>query len=239
MKSFYEMLQVIESMDVRVKDANYGNPMANLSDLSWFIMNQLGSFFRSFNQEQKDYLNKNRTHEIVAPDGDGYFSNTGIINVYLSSIPPELRSKLKEAVLYFLKDAGVEYGTPYVNKSNLYKDVEVLRVPIQGMQEPKSNPPELNMSNGNTFHIFNTVLGIPVEDYGLEISARELLMKINMYNSDLADMDARLTTTGTGSGGSNFVSFGLSGDQIRERLEKVAAIAKWAIDNDYETIQVH
>jgi len=233
------MLQLIESKDIRVKDASYENPMATLADLSWYLNSSLDSFYKSFTPSQRQYFAKNRTYEVIAADGDGHLNNSGIINVYLNSIPPELRGKLKEAVLYFLKDAGVEHGIPYVNKSNLYEDVETLRVPIKSMPQPKNNPPELNMANDNAYYIFNTLLGIPFEYIGLEVSARELLMKINMYNSELADMDARLATAGARDGGLNFVSFGLSGDQIRDRLEKISAIAKWAIDNNYDTIQVY
>lgn len=226
-------------MDVRVKDAEYKNPMATVGDLSWDLRVRLGPFFRSFTPEQKEYAKKNSVSELITADGDSYFNNSGILNVYLSPIHPDLRNKFKEAILYFLKDAGVEYGVPYVNKSNWNKDIDTFRVPIKSMPEVKDRPPELNLANANAHHLFHTVLGFPGDDSGFEVSARDLLMKINMYNNELADMDARLTTTGTGSGGANFISFGLSGDQIRERLDKIAAIAKWAIDNNYDTIQVY
>lgn len=103
-----------------------------------------------------------------------------------------------------------------------------------------NNPPELNMSNGNVDHIFSKVLNLDQysDGYGYVIPARELLLKIEYYNTELADMDARLTTKHTGSGGSQIINFGLDGDQIRQRLEKIRNIALWAIQNDYDTIQV-
>jgi len=238
--NFYKFYQIIsESMDVRVKDAEYKNPMATLDDLSWDLMTKLRGFFSSFTQEQKEYMNKNRTPEIVAGDGlDGYRKNQGIINVYLRGIPEELRSKFKEAILYFLKDSDIETGEPYQDKSNVYGG-ETIRIPVKKMPKPKNNPPELNMANGNAHHIFHNVLGFEDVGNGFVISARDLLMKIDTYNHDLADFDARLDKCSGGScGKANLISVGLSGDQIRQRLEIIRNIAKWAIDNDYDTIQV-
>jgi hypothetical protein len=194
--------------------------------------------------EQIEHFNKNRTPDFVAVDGpangseDSYFMNRGTLNVYLKGIPTEYHQKIKDAALYFLKDAGVDYGTVITNTSNAYGG-DAIRISINKM--PKSNnPPELNMSNGNTDYIFSKILNLDQynDGYGYIIPARELLMKIELYNTELADMDARLTTTSKGSGGAQMINFGLDGDQIRQRLEKIRNIALWAIENHYDTIQV-
>jgi hypothetical protein len=245
--------KINESMDVRVKDAKYENPMETLGDLSWYLTSKLNTFLNSFSKEQKEYFNKNRTPEIIAPDGPGsdhgqdyYFQNSGILNVYLSSIPVELIDKFKQAISYYLKEAGVEFGQTSVNKSNVYGS-DVLRIPILKMSPPKENPPELNMSNANAHHIFSNVLGFKDVGNGFLIPARELLIKIDNYDEDMADLDARLDTVHQSSEEDSecssgkcprMISFGLSGNQIRQRLEIIRNIAKWAIDNNYDEIQV-
>jgi hypothetical protein len=238
MKSFYQMSQLIESMDVRVQDAEYNNPLATLGDLSWYLIGKLqDSLFKKLTPEQADHFKKNMTPEIIAVDGDGYFKNSGILNVYLSAIPTELHEKLKKAIIYFLEDIGAEYKPPYVDKSKSL-GVDTLRVPITKIQPPRENPPELNLSNGNAHHIFGNVLGFHDAGGGYILSARDILIKIDMYNQELADFDARLPTKKVSPGGAQFISFGLSGDQIKQRLDLVRNIAKWAIDNNYDTIQV-
>lgn len=234
-----------ESVDVRVKDAKYENPMETVGDLSWYLNSKLGQILQSMTPEQRDYFYKNKPPEFVMADGpsdgqeDSYFMNKGILNIYLRGIPTEYHQKIKDAALYFLKDANVDHGAIITNTSKAFGG-DTIRITINQMPKSVNNPPELNMSNGNAAHIFNNVLNLDQYDvgYGYVIPARELLMKIEMYNTELADMDARLPTNTVGSGGAKMISFGLDGDQIRYRLEKIRNIALWAIENDYDTIQV-
>jgi hypothetical protein len=244
--NFYELNNLLfESMDVRIKDAHYESPMKTVGDLAWHLMIKLSKVIESMKPDQvKDYY-KSKAPDLVAVDGpgiggeDSYFTNNGTINIYLKGIPTEYHQKIKDAALYFIKDANVEYGTVITNSSNAYGG-DTIRIKINKMPESDNNPPELNMSNGNTDHIFSKVLNLDQYNRGSGylIPARELLIKIDTYNDNLSDMDARLPTVSKGSGGATFISYGLDADQINQRLEKIRSIAMWAIENDYDTIQV-
>jgi hypothetical protein len=87
--------------------------------------------------------------------------------------------------------------------------------------------------------IFTDILGFKgIDDYHYVISARDLLMKIDNLPDFAADANARSANISYGSGGSKFIGFQYSGDQIRNRLEQIRKIAIWAIENHYDTIQV-
>lgn len=244
--NFYKLNSLLyESMDVRVKDAKYENPMETVGDLAWYLGSKLGKLLDSLNKDQKEYFSKNRAPEFVVADGpgggkeDSHFMNKGILNVYLKGIPTEYHQKIKDAAVYFLQDANVDHGGVITNTSNAYGG-DTIRITINKMPQSKNRPPEINMSNGNADHIFSKVLNLDQYNvgYGYVIPARELLIKIDNYNDELADIDARLPTTHTGSGGASMISFGLDGNQIKQRLEKIRSIASWAIENNYDEIQV-
>ena len=242
--NFYELNNLLfESMDIRIKDAHYESPMKTVGDLAWHLMTKLSKVIESMKPEQVEDYYKSKAPELVYVDGpvsgeDSYFTNNGTINIYLKGIPTEYHQKIKDAALYFIKDANVDYGTVITNTSNAYGG-DTIRIKINKMPESDANPPELNMSNGNTDHIFSKVLNLDQYNVGngYLIPARELLIKIDNYNDELADMDARPSVTTTGSGGATMMSFGLDANQINQRLGKIRDIAMWAIENDYDTIQ--
>ena len=237
--NFYKFYNILESMDVRVKDAEYKNPLNDILSVCQYLSDSVYKIFTSFNEEQKSYYSQNRVPELIAPDGNDYFQEKGIINFYLKPIHPSLTDKFIKAIKYYLQEANIKYGQFYEEDSKSMAS-RVIRIPIlQLPEENKDHPPEINLSNGNAHLIFTDVLGFKgIDDYHYLISARDLLMKIDNLPDFVADANSRDDSISYGSGGSQFISFGYSGDQIRQRLEQIRKVAIWAIENHYDTIQV-
>lgn len=238
--NFYEFYNIInESMDVRIKDADYKNRLDNILNVCVYLENKLYNIINSFTPEQKEYYDKNRVAELISPDGDGAFKTKGIINFYLRPIPPDLINKFIQAIKYYLQEVNIKYAQFYEEDSNSWKNSRVVRIPILEIPKEDAGPPELNLSNINAHLIFNDVLGFKgVDNYHYVISARDLLIKIDNLPDFVSDINARSNNITKGSSGATFMDFGYSGDQIRQRLQKIRQIAIWAIENNYDTIIV-
>jgi hypothetical protein len=246
--NFYKLNQIInESVDVRVSDAEYPSTLNDLLELSFELNSKLWRTLKVSPEHGKYY--QDTPHHIdgkftkhpdgpVVVDGDDQFKTTGTLNLYLKPFHPEIKDKAVKAIKYMLDELNVKYGM-FKEELDSSGEVRVVRIPVLQLPavDHSKMPPEMNMSNGNAHHIFWDVLKIPY-DYSLTISARDLLMKIDQYDHDMADIDVRLPTQSVGAKGSVFISGGLSGDAIRLRLDRLREIAMWAIKNHYDTIQV-
>lgn len=178
---------------------------------------------------------KNATHTGTNPiDIDGLDTNNrkGIINFYTKGITQV--DKVLAAIKYFLGNINVKFGQPKHDKSNLFTNEDVIRIPILGMQ-PTNPPPELNIANANAEILFHQILNYPSTlNINMDsINARELLMKLGYVNDLTINQNIRNSQKGK-----NWLDMRLNAEQIKRYVQELEKIAKWAIDNDYDTIQL-
>lgn len=233
--NFHQWVQLRESMNVMVQDAPHAERLENLLDLAHALFHRLTASSGQWPQEYIKYWQDNHGSSMtLLPDGDGHFEDKGILNFYMRPVHPALREKLLQGAKYFLKDLGVQFGE-FRTENNPDGTPRVVRMPILAMspQDTSKHPPELNLSNGNAVHIFRDVLGFPIDDSGFTLSAREVLIKIDMLNRMQIQQGVRPATQQ-----GNFYSGGLDEPGLRQRLGVIRNIAKWAIDNHYDKISV-
>ena len=138
----------------------------------------------------------------------------------------------------------------------MYKS-HVIRFKLENMPEKQDAPPQLNLSNSNARLIFTDLLGINIEE---EISARDLIMKIDYLSKDQIDLHQRDTYSTKhlslgdkilraigkedDPGAENWAKgptmhhMGLSAESIIQRLKILRQIALWAINHHYDTLYV-
>lgn len=240
MKSFLEWLNLHESMSVYVSGHEYNHDVNDLDDLALQIKNRLiNPAFSKLSPESKRLVEKGESHRhgIIVPDGDYYSNGKENLNFYTAGWG-DMIPKLLQGVRYFLDEMGVKYGTFKTEKSGIYNS-EVVRIPILQWSKTKNNPPLLNLANDNAMLIFGTLLGMPGGNDGFhDISPADLYRKVDSIDTDALDIHARDPYHVKPKNGAEQIHFGLSGQDIQQRLDQIKKIAKWALDNHYDKIDV-
>lgn len=255
---------VTESMSLYVKGANY-DKLETLGDVSWKLMGPVWRYMETLPEDQKAYFQKNRSAEVLTPDGDGYFEPIGTLNLYTAGLTRNTLTVALKLIFQGLKQMGIVYGKVKTEPSNMYKS-QVIRIPI--IKNPQagtySGPPDVQMSNVNAYQIFHNVLQYEGE-HEFSMKAKELMErietlahdkswidknKINPTDSGIPDAEQDnnddvenphmdiVNQLGSQLGGARMIGGGLSGESIRGRLGEIWALAKWADDHGFEDLYV-
>jgi hypothetical protein len=243
MQRFREWFYLNESMNVYVQGHDYHNDINDLSDLAEIVKRKvLDPAWTKLTPEQQEAVRKggSSSHFMITPDGD-YYSNTKnqTLNFYTTgweSILPNLIAGIK----YFLDEMKVKYG-PFRNEKSGMFGGNVVRIPILQFATTKNSPPMINLSNTNARLIFGELLGFPGNESGFSnISPADLYRKIEMLEKEQIDIHARDTYTQQNKNNKGPVihHMGLSSEDIAQRLEPIKAIAKWALENHFDSIYV-
>lgn len=173
--------------------------------------------------------NKGTNPEQLTIDGYNGKATEGILNFYVEGMNEPTIQKALQAIQYYLKEYGVQLTAQITaDTSNLFGNI-VYRIPVK-MTIDKPQPPEVNMTNQLAAVLLKNMLGI--EDWAVgEISARELLMKLNSISDFSKDM--AITSPEQDK---NFYNPGISKDRIERNISQLEALARWAIENNYDTI---
>lgn len=249
MKNFWEWMKFNESMDVVVKDFEKSHTPDNILELTNWITNKLfyqakivppsGNYFRTFE-----------------PDGDDYWKESGIMNFYTQNIPPIMVDKILQAIKFFFDEDKIKYGQfkkePWSAKMDEFEwakkewkitnpnTTRVIRIPILSIPKKQENaPPELNMSNAAARYFFRDVLGFAdhEEDGGFfNINARDLIIKLDMLPS--VNLYTKSGDEKQEPGKANIISGGYDEKRLQRYVDVIRQIAQWAIDNNYDMIDV-
>lgn len=217
-------------------------------DLCFFLQDKVlvPIIEKQFTPEEKDTFRKiGLSGETFAPDDDSFDKDTGTINFYISGIPNRLLKTFLDATKYFLQDEGIQLGPLRgPEQSKAYKS-QVIRIPVvRGVKQDL--PPDLSMTYGTAQTIFQDLLGfndarLDSEDPSFTVSAKELLMKVEMVEGN--DYKIKQLTgkdsIEKGSGGASIHKFGLKEDWIRNILRTLKEIAEWAIRENYTDVAVN
>ena len=259
----YDKILLKESMNLYVKDANY-EKLETLGDLSWKLMNPVWKYIEKLPPDQRVYFEKNKSAEVLTPDGDGYFKPLGILNLYTAGLIRSALTDVLKIIFAGLKKLGITYGKVKTEQSAMYKS-QVMRIPI--LKNPHvgayKGPPELNFSNVNAYQIFNNVLQYPGE-HEFHMKAKELMERIESLTHDKGWIDKNkihptdsdwpkseydqqnvenphldiVNQLGKQLGGPRMIGGGLSGDDIRMRIGLIWNVAKWAVEHRHEDLYV-
>jgi hypothetical protein len=225
MKRFTEWLDdLTESVTFQISDIQSDQKNEDLHSLSWKLASRVRKMFpEEFESIKLDF------YDLITPDGDYYGPNrTEEINYYAGFFPEESRKKILDAILYLLSEFNIKLnGSVRKDDSRVYKKT-VYRIPV--MHVPNKNPaPELNIANGNARELLN-MLNIHGDLCG-NISVQELNMKL----STITDFHKNMTTRAPEIK-SNFVSHGLSVNQLERYIDTLEKMIQWALKNNYDTI---
>lgn len=222
---------LIESVTVSVKDVVNEDPPENIY---WLAVNVREKLRRI------PEFNQGTNPELFGNDGLDTDATKGMINFYTQGIPENKILTILQGALYYLKELGVKVGTPKQDKSRLFNGENVIRIPVEILPFEKKNAPEMNMANAMADHLLRMLnMDSFVNNnsmHGSSISAHDLLIKID----SLPDFQVGQNVVKPSVSGKhkNFHDFGMDEDRIRRNLEQLRTIAKWAIDNGYDTLSL-
>lgn len=231
-KEFFQLYY--ESVTLSVADSD--RESSTLGDLTHELNSLFHKFMLSNGFSMDNYPNELRGEQVVVDGESDYFGKEGIISVYTGAVPEQLTNKLINMLKYYIGEHNGEVtGRPYVETSGSRKG-DVWRIRVK-MDDAQDNPPDLNMSNVNARLLLCDILNYPSDimtEYP-SINAKELLMKIEQIedNDYILTKSVRKTTQQ-----GNNISFGLSKEQIKQRLDQLKKVCEWAIERDFTFIQL-
>ena len=226
-----------ESMTFAVADADNvpedigtaGFHIAWGKDLTAFLHNNLSP-------EEIATWQENRPPDWLIPDGDSYFEQNGILNLYTKGLPEKVVTKLVGAIKYYLGELGAKVtGEVKKEKSKMF-DSEVYRIPVS-LTPTSENAPEMNLSNRNAEYFLTQVLGY--HQATLEAgsyNAKEMLMKLEQIEDEQEKLDNAVVPSK--QQGNNYEG-GISSEQIQRYILKLKEICEWAITNGHTYISVN
>lgn len=218
------------------------------------ISNPVGHrWWEKFSEFEKQHFQQNRPPEVFSPDGNDAFEPNGTLNMYIKGFTDEMLQKVLSEVQPYLDQIDADITGPSAPEQSGMMRSQVMRWVINNNKSAASDIPQVNMSNGNMRKIIRDVLGYEDFDYSGEFKPSELLLRINNLTDanvqsgirepyDSADepvdpYEQALRQQQGGSGvGARVINSGLSDSDIRRRLDQVAQLAQWAVDNGYDEI---
>ena len=249
-----------ESMNVYVKDTNYDR-MDLLPHLANHLLQKIVSpTINKLPDDQKNYFKRNGVgyYDMLVPDGN-YYSGTdgnaakGTLNLYTSGIISASLQNILKGIFEELRKLGVKWGQIKKEKSGVYKNSEVIRIPILSNPSKYSGPPEVNLSNRNAFQIFKEILQFEDDDYTFTMNSQDLKERIeSILNHDPEWMDKNTVDTKIDKPevdpadtwkdeppkGATMINVGIDKEYIKQRLEQILEIANWAIQHGKKEITV-
>lgn len=265
-EAFYQKKVINESMSLYIKGANYDR-LEDMHEIGWKVAGPIWQFLEKLPKDQLDYFMKNRTAELLTPDGDDYFKPTGILNLYTAGLTRQALIGTMKIIFDGLKKLRVTYGKVKTEQSGTWKS-GVIRIPI--LSNPHhgtyKGPPDLQMAQNNAYNIFHNVLQYE-GTHDFHFKAREVIERIESLAHDQGWVDKNIIKpsdsdwpeaerdtevepdeenphddvikqVGAGLGGARMIGGGQSADTIRYRLREVWVVAKWAIDHGFEDLYV-
>jgi len=232
-----------ETMSVYVQGYDHQEDVHNLDNITDQIRNKLiYPLFEKLDKSQQDEIIKggSYSHQMIAPDGD-YYSNpkNQVINLYLEGWSPEVAKNLISGVKYYLDEMKVKYGPFKEDTSGLFGG-RVVRIPILQFDQSAS-PPLFNLSNENARIIFGDLLKFPRDESSggySNISVADLYRKIEELEREHISIHSQDSYEVKTKGGALFSHHGMSTEDIMRRLEEIKKVAKWALENHYDQINV-
>ena len=231
-----------ESVDILIKDLPQDDKLYTLGDISHQMNYEIGyNFAVKYDEEiKKKIIDAIRGYSYITPDGDEYFNETGTINFYSHKFPEDLKAVVLSFLRYALMDRGIKMGKVRIERKG--QKSEVIRIPIVSNSNKDTNDaPQLNLSNENAVFIFKEILGYEYkndfEEYNeVEIYVDELLNKINMAKSMLDYQGHPEKSTRDMSTPKNIYANINGKDYIREKLDQLENIAKYAKEHGYDEL---
>ena len=174
-----------------------------------------------------------------APDGGQAFEAKGTINWYVPrGVPAGAEKEIVKDVAHYIQKSGFADVINVRKETSKSTHGPVYRIDIEVPEPSEESAPELQLSNRNAYEIFSNVLDIGDHEYH-EISARDLLLKIDAY---IDEIDIKAGTVDPrdekSESGSRIIDPGLSVQNIQDRLNTIKRMAEWAIDNGYSTLRL-
>jgi hypothetical protein len=236
MSKFKNWLNLNEGMTVHVQGYSEQENIRDLDSLCEKIKNKfIYPLLDKLTPEAKESIDFN--HGILTPDGSYYSEGKEVLNLYTDGWG-DLTEKLVQGVKYFLDEFGVKYGTFKEEKSGMFKG-NVFRIPVLKWQQTKNIPPTLNLNNMNANLIFSDLLGYKYQNGGyFGISPADLNFRIANLDPEKISVHARDPYSSQKQKGPLFFQGGIDKEQIKERLQRLQEIAKWALANHYDSIDV-
>jgi hypothetical protein len=233
MRNFLEWVELNEGMSVMVADYNYSSDIKNIEDVCHMLMKNLVYPMLS---SGKLKTSAPHVHDTIVPDGNYYASGTEVINFYTFDFDEQSINAIMSGIKYYLDEMHIKYGPFKKEKSGMHNS-EVFRIPVLSLKKTNNNAPSLDLSNTNAILIFRELLGYHGE-HSFMINAKELYNKISSLTDDMIKIHVRDMYSSQRPSGALSISYGLSFDDIKLRLEEIKKIALWAINNKFDQISV-
>lgn len=246
------------SMSLYVADADTGEaPPKDMMDMSSRLQYgpAAGQISKMMSDEEREAWGASRPVEMFSPDGDDHFEESGTLNWYVHGLPPEKLPQMESAVKYYLDELGVKYGPFKYETFGEYLDAHdpkeinpewaerdkskaqeyrVARIPILQLPPPAppgQHPPELNMSNANARDVFEGLLNFSGAMDGAPMDAWQILQRIGgLIESQKQEYVSEPSQEG------NVYHQGRDEGYIDRRLEDIAKVAQWAVDNGHQQL---
>ena len=225
-----------ESMTLYVKDHVYDEEPETVLDVIHKLWSKM-NLSRWWKEGGRDWI----VPDTLAPDGYSALEPKGTINVYvgLSKLgdSQELSEQFVNDVRQWIEEMDIQTNVrgPEISNDN---GKTVYRIDIEVPQPEEQGPPEIQLSNRNAHEIFGNVLDIHDYEYG-SIDATDLILKIDAY---INDIDVKAGTVEPrdekGEGGARIIDPGMNEEEVWERLNRIKAVAEWAIENGYRTLHL-
>lgn len=184
------------------------------------------------------------------PDGGEAFKKTGIINLYLSISDKERLDKIIEAIKEFAAKNKLKIGKLSAETSDPGEKIKlhiegepidkirVIRIPIiENNNEEEEIQHELHVGNGTAKRILRK-MGFEIDDdeYVFSIPAKEIIKRANWAKGNEVDFEDDEITKMFKNTNVKFHS-GNSNENDNEFIDVLVNMAKYAIENGYDTIQ--
>lgn len=155
----------------------------------------------------------------------------GVINFYSSG--KEDKDKILKAISYLVGEYAMELTGGIKKDTSRSRDgEEVYRIPVRLARGVKDVPPELNVADGNARELLS-MLNLNSSGIHSDIDVRELAMKLSGVTDFHTQMGSR-----AGEKVGNFNIGGLNQDQLQRYIDNLEGMVRWALANDYDTIEV-
>lgn len=148
------------SMTLYIEDFPYTNDLTKLGNLTYEATRILYPYIKEFLNDQQFKSWSDKTHtEWFTPDGDDYFKNTGIINLYLPTLSQEQIDLVTQTAKNILQKLNVEVSKTKQDISSAYGFNTVRFLINKNNNKAPIAPPEISLANTNAYHIFRDILG--------------------------------------------------------------------------------
>jgi hypothetical protein len=227
----------LASMDMGIDGYTPPREMNHILDATFFFRDKL--FYDVLNEQERRRYSEtgNGPHMLDIDGGSDYSSKEGTINFYSYQFPQ--KTKAIQAIKYFAQEINAEIisvtGPEREGQKNEVYRVNIIMYP----QQPKDEPPRINMANGNARDIFSGLLNFSDGgDWGYSMDAWQLVTRIDKIVEAQIEEHTREPSITKEEGKATFIGVGTTNEYLKRRLKEIRAFAQWAIDHGYTKIYV-